>query len=125
MAEQEARTEKYGLTQSAIEHLIGDGSDWKKDQLVDINVVGDNPQVSRLMFELMAASNQAHWHGTVTVPENADINTKLWATVKMSPDMWTLAQKLLDTHNLPNIANQKLVDKFGAPDLASGRPTKG
>lgn len=124
MSEQEACTEKYRFTTSAIEHIIGDGKNWNKEDLVDINVQGDNPQVSRLCFELMAAANQSHWYGTVTVPEKADINTKLWAQVKMSPDMWKLTQKLLDREGLPNIATQKLVDKYGAPDPVSGRPTK-
>lgn len=127
MAEQEAKTEKYGFTQSAMEHILGNGEDIKKEDLIDINVKGDDPHVSRLIFEQMAATHQAHWHGTVTVPENADVNTKLWATVKMSEPMWHLTRRLLDKYGLPNIAgatNKRLMDEMGEPDLNTGRPTK-
>ena len=127
MSEQEARTEKYGFTQSAISHLIdmGEGHEFKREELIDIDVVGDDPRVSRLGFELMAASAQHHWYGTVTVPENADVNTKLWAPIKMSPPMLELYYKLIEREGLPTVSSAKtIIDKLGEPDPVTGRPTK-
>ena len=91
----EPSTQKYGFTESQLKSLIGDGSHLTEDDLVEISVDGENEDVSRLGFELMAASSHNHWKGKVKIPENATTDTKLWATVKMSPALWELYQRLI------------------------------
>lgn len=97
---EEPRTEVYGFTAAAMEHLLGDGSGITEKDRVPIDVDPENPEVSRLIIELMSASPQPHWEAIVDVPEGADVNTKMYASVFMSEPMWALTQKLLTKHGL-------------------------
>lgn len=98
--QEEPRTEVYGFTVSAMEHLLGNGEGIEEKDRVPIDVDSENPEVSRLIVELMSATPQPHWEAIVDVPEGADVNTKMYATVHMSEPMWALTQKLLSKHGL-------------------------
>jgi hypothetical protein len=98
--QEEPRTEVYGFTTAAMEHLLGNGEGIEEKDRVPIDVDGENPEVSRLIIELMSACPQPHWEAIVDVPEGADVNTKMYATVHMSEPMWALCKKLLSKHGL-------------------------
>lgn len=106
----EPKTEKYGFTQTKFLHLLGPGEEFSRKDMVAIQVYGDHPEVSRMVHESMAAAPAKHWHATVTVPEKADVNTRLYSTVWMTEPLWKL--------------NQKLFEKYGLPDAVSGRPER-
>lgn len=99
----EPKTEKFGFTQKKMLTILREGEDIKRSDLVPITVYGDNPDISRLVHELIAAAPPNHWYGEVKVPPGATVNTKMYSKIMMSEPCWQLTQKLIDKYGFPAV----------------------